>query len=207
MICIYAIINILDDKHYIGQAEDRDYRWREHRKQLKGFYHHSILLQRAWCKHGSNDFIFVVLEVLNNTSMLNEREMHWGKLLEPEYNIAPLGGSMRGYKHTEEARKNMSEAHKGQRHTDEFKKAMSDRLKGNKFNLGRKQSQEQIEARAKTHRGKITSEETKAKMSAAQKGRPLTEDHKQKLRKPKHKSLDEFLKIGNLIATPSLSGS
>lgn len=188
MICIYAIINIADDKHYIGQTSDKDFRWAEHLKQLRGYYHHSILLQRAWCKHGEGNFIFVVLEVLENSSLLNERETHWGKLLKPEYNIAPLGGSMRGYKHTEEARANMSAAHKGRPHHSEEEKAKrSERMKGNKYNTGRKQSPEEIEARAKHHRGKIVSKETRAKMSAALKGRKLSEEHKAKLRKPKNR--------------------
>jgi group I intron endonuclease len=182
LICIYAIINIVDDKHYIGQASDRDFRWKEHLKSLRGFYHHSILLQRAWCKHGANNFIFVVLEVLSDTSKLNEREIYWGKLLKPEYNIAPLGGSMRGYEHTEEARLNMSNAHKGKKHhSEEHKKRLAERMKGNTWNVGRKHSAEHIETRAKAHRGKIISEETKIKMSLAQKGRKLTEEHKQKL--------------------------
>lgn len=182
MICIYAIINILDDKHYVGQAEDRDYRWREHRKQLKGFYHHSILLQRAWCKYGPASFIFVILEVLDDVSKLNDRETHWGKLLEPEYNIAPLGGSMRGYKHTEEARKNMSKAHLGKSwHTEESKRLVSERMKGNAWNKGRKQSPEHVEARAKAHRGKIVSAKTKMKQSWAITGFKHSEETKQRM--------------------------
>jgi len=181
VICIYAIINIIDDKHYIGQAADRDLRWREHRKSLRGFYHHSILLQRAWCKHGESNFIFVVLEVLNNASELNGREIYWGNLLKPEYNMAPLGGSMRGYKHTEEAIANMSAAHKGHKASDETKAKMSKAKLGNKFNSGRKQSPEEIEVRARHHRGKPKTEDHKAKLAASQKGRMLTPEHKLKL--------------------------
>ena len=133
LICIYAIINIVNDKHYVGQAADKDYRWREHRKSLRGFYHHSLPLQRAWSKYGEQNFIFVVLEKLDEVDDLNEREAHWGKLLKPEYNVAPLGGSMRGYKHTEEARQNMSDAHKGYKASAETKARMSAQRIGNKF--------------------------------------------------------------------------
>lgn len=186
MICIYAIINIVDDKHYIGQTFDRDFRWKEHLKSLKGFYHHSILLQRAWCKYGSSNFIFVVLEVLDSVDKLNEREVYWGKLLKPEYNIAPLGGSMRGYKHTEEARLNMSNAHKGKKqHSEEEKLKRSERMKGNKFNKGRKQTPEEIEARAKHHRGKIVSLETRIKMSVALTGRVISKETRAKMRAAK----------------------
>ena len=182
MICIYAIINILDDKHYIGQASDRDFRWKEHRKSLRGFYHHNLLLQRAWSKYGEQNFIFVVLEVLSDTAKLNEREIYWGNLLKPEYNIAPLGGSMRGYKHTEEAKRNMSSAHIGKpHHSEDEKQKRSERMKGNKFASGLKHSKERIEHRMKFVRGRIETQETKDKKSAAQKGRALTSEHKLKL--------------------------
>lgn len=182
MICIYAIINIVDDKHYIGQTFDRDFRWKEHLKSLKGFYHHSILLQRAWHKHGADKFIFVVLEVLTDISKLNERERYWGNLLKPEYNIAPLGGSMRGYKHTEEAKINMSNAHKGKiQHSEEEKKKRSERMKGNKFAAGKKHTAERIEARALLHRGKPKSIEHKAKIAAGNRGKLISEETKRKM--------------------------
>ena len=180
MICIYAIINIVDDKHYIGQTSDKEFRWSEHRKQLKGFYHHSILLQRAWCKHGEHNFIFVVLETLTDASLLNDREMYWGKLLKPEYNIAPLGGSMRGYKHTEEAKQNMSDAHKGYKASDETRRKMSEKRKGNKFAAGQKQSAEHIEARAKVIRGVPKSAEHKAKIAAGNIGKRTSEETKKR---------------------------
>lgn len=182
MICIYAIINIVDDKHYVGQAQDRDYRWREHRKQLRGFYHHNLFLQRAWCKHGESNFIFVVLEVLNDAHNLNERETYWAKLLNAEYNIAPPGQGMRGYKHTDEARANMSNSHKGKsHHSDDHKKKLSERMKGNKHAAGTKQSAEHIEARASVIRGRPVSLETRAKRSASLKGKKHSEEAKAKM--------------------------
>jgi group I intron endonuclease len=198
MICIYAIINIIDDKHYVGQASDRDYRWREHRKALRGFYHHSILLQRAWCKHGEHNFIFVVLEVLTDVSNLNDREVYWGNLLKPEYNVAPLGGSMRGYKHTDEARQNMSKSQIGKTQSEETIAKRRILMSGNQINKGRKQSEEVIAHRTKFVKGRKQSpeeiakrvaargnyrptEETRAKMAAAKKGKSLSDEHKRKL--------------------------
>lgn len=182
MICIYAIINILDDKHYVGQAEDKDYRWREHHKQLRGFYHHNIHLQRAWSKHGEDNFIFLVLEVLESKDLLNERETHWAKVVEAEYNIAPPGQGMRGYKHTEEARENMSKAHMGQKWTDEERrKKLSERMKGNTFNNGRKQSPEVIEHRTSFIRGRKESDLTRVKKSWAMTGFKHTEASRRKM--------------------------
>lgn len=180
MICIYAIINTVDDKCYVGQASDKDFRWHEHRKQLRGFYHHSILLQRAWCKYGESNFIFVVLEVLDCTSKLNEHEIHWGKLLEPEYNIAPLGGSMRGYKHTEEAKANMSKAHKGYKASENTKAKMSEQRKGNKFAAGQVHSKERIEARLVNIRGVPKTDEHKAKIAESNKGQIRSDETRRK---------------------------
>lgn len=216
MVCIYAIINIIDDKCYVGQASDKDFRWKEHRKSLRGFYHHSILLQRAWCKHGEHNFIFVTLEVLNNNSQLNKREIYWGNLLKPEYNIAPLGGSMRGYKHTEEAKENMSNSHKGYRHTDETKVKMSLARMGNQVNKGRKQSKEviahrttfvkgrkqsseEIAKRVAARKGYKPSEETKARMAAAKIGKSLSDEHKRKLSEAAKKQWERQLTNQNIL--------
>lgn len=182
MICIYTIVNIIDDKQYVGQASDKDFRWREHRKQLRGFYHHNLFLQRAWCKHGESNFIFVVLEVLKDTHNLTEREQYWMDTLQPEYNIAKVANSSLGIKRSENSKERMRTSHIGKSwHTENSRKLASERMKGNTYNTGRKQSSDEIEVRAKHHRGKITSKETKAKMSAAQKGKKLSENHKAKL--------------------------
>ena len=160
MICIYTIVNILDDKQYVGQAKDKDERWREHRKRLRGYYHHSILLQRAWCKHGEDNFIFVVLENLDHIQdlslveqkvILDSREQWWMDTLKSEYNIAKVAGSMLGYKHTEDARNNMSKSHIGKKHhSPEYLEKLSERMKGNKHAEGQKHTPERIEARAIT---------------------------------------------------------
>jgi group I intron endonuclease len=176
VICIYAIINIVDDKHYVGQASDRDYRWREHRKCLRGDYHHSPFLQRAWNKYGEENFIFMVLEVLKDKSELNDRETYWGNLLKPEYNVAPFGGSMRGYKHTDEARSNMSEAHKGYKASPETRAKMSIKKLGNKFAAGQVQTVEHIEARLVNIRGVPKTAEHRAKIAAGNRGKIVSEE-------------------------------
>lgn len=176
MICIYAIINIDDDKCYVGQTDDHEFRWREHRKQLRGFYHHNLYLQRAWCKHGEDKFIFVILEKFEDTSRLNDREKHWAEVLKADYNIAPPGEGMRGYKHTDEARERMRQSQLGKTQSEETKAKRAEKFKGNKYAAGIKYTPERIEARAALHRGKPKSEEHKAKIAASIKGRKLSEE-------------------------------
>jgi len=150
---IYAIINIVNDKHYVGQASEKSKRFREHLKTLRGNYHCNVLLQRAYNKYGEDKFIFVVLEKLISCENLVEKEQYWINALNPAYNLAPVAGSQLGYKHTDEARANMSNAHKGKKHhSEEEKKKRSERMKGNKFAAGQKQTKEHIEARARSVR-------------------------------------------------------
>lgn len=100
----------------------------------------------------------MVLEYVLDRERLIEREQHYIDALQPEYNIAPLAGSLLGFKHSEAAKQKMSEAHKG--------KALSDETK-------RKLSEAQM--------GHTVSEEARQKMSDANRGRALSEEHRQKL--------------------------
>lgn len=180
MSVIYAIINIVNDNHYIGQTVDKDKRFKEHIKTLNGNYHCNKHLQRAWGVYGDDNFIFVVLEKCY-PHQLTACEQKWINWLQPKYNMAPVAGSMLNYKHTEEARQNMSKAQLGKKHTEEFKKKMSERLKGNQFNKGRKQSEAELVIRRTANLGKKRSLETLAKLSAAQKGRLFSQETKLKM--------------------------
>jgi group I intron endonuclease len=205
--CIYAIINIINDKHYVGQTIDKSKRFKEHLKCLKGNYHCNKYLQRSWSIYGNDNFIFVVLEKCPQ-SELNEREQHWIDILKPDYNLAPVAGSMLNYKHTEEAKVNMSKAHKGKEQSIETKRKRSISMIGNKNSVGVDKSI-QIEAMRIATKGKPKSEEHKQKIAAPQKGRVFTEDHKIKLSeaaKRRWKSIDRNLKINSSSGNPSLSG-
>lgn len=150
---IYAIINIVNDKHYIGQTYDKLKRFSEHRKTLRTGKHCNRLLQRAYYKYGETNFIFIVLENCELETLIS-KEQHWINILKPEYNLAPVAGSQLGYKHTNEAKANMSRAHKGYKHTEETKAKMATAKLGNKNNTGKK-------------RMAPTSEETRKKISEA----------------------------------------
>ena len=191
---IYAIINVVNEKHYVGQASDKLKRFREHKKTLRGNYHCNVLLQRAFNKYGEDKFIFVVLENLLSCDQLNAREQHWIDLLKPEYNLAPVAGSLLGYKHSEEARENMSEAHKGRKHSAETRAKMSAARMGNKNAAGSKRSKEHMDALLANNRGKPKSLEHKAKIGAGNRGKFVSEETRQRqseaARNRKKKALD-----------------
>ena len=204
---IYAIINIVNDKHYVGQTIDNDKRFKEHIKTLNGNYHCNKYLQRSWIVYGDDSFIFVILEKCPQ-ELLNQREQYWIDTLKPEYNMAPVAGSMLNYRHTEEARANMSKAHIGKTQSDETKAKRSLALIGNRNSIGFDKTI-QIEAMRRATKGKPKSDEHKAKIAAPQIGRKFTEDHKRKMSeaaKRRWGTLDKNLKIKSSENDPSLSG-
>jgi len=110
---IYKIRNTISDECYVGSAEYFKKRWWNHVHYLDRNEHHSPHLQRAWNKYGKNTFIFEVVEVVDNIKFLIEREQFWIGQLNPQYNVLKKAGSSKGFKHTEETKKKLSELNKG----------------------------------------------------------------------------------------------
>jgi len=59
---IYKITNQTNGKIYIGSSSDIQKRWDQHRKSLNNYTHHNYKLQSDWMLHGSENFIFEILE-------------------------------------------------------------------------------------------------------------------------------------------------
>ncbi len=59
---IYVIINVINDKKYIGQSNNIPRRWSEHRSELNKNKHHNTYLQASWNKYGAESFVFRVLQ-------------------------------------------------------------------------------------------------------------------------------------------------
>ena len=76
---IYKIINIKNNKVYIGSSENIDQRIKQHIRELKNNKHHSYKLQIDWNKFGEDNFISELLEEINNIELLRERELYWIK--------------------------------------------------------------------------------------------------------------------------------
>jgi len=154
---IYCFHHITSGKKYIGQAVDLSVRLIDHIKGRESNIH----LQRARKKYGVNNFEFIVVEFVENTSLLTTREqlhLDWLFSLSSElrYNICPTASSMLGYTHTAEALALMSERKSGENHpmygkthSDETKALMSERKSGENHPMF----------------GKTHSDETKALMS------------------------------------------
>ena len=58
---IYAIVNINNDKFYIGSSKDIIERWSNHLYHLEKNKHHSSILQNHYNKYGESDLVFSIL--------------------------------------------------------------------------------------------------------------------------------------------------
>lgn len=179
---VYQVINKSNGKRYVGSTVNLHKRRRQHWACLRRGKHRNIHLQRAWNLYGGKAFAFAVLEYVPDLERLVEREQHYFDALQPEYNIAPVAGSTLGCKHTEEARRNMSEARKGKVHTAETRRKLSEARRG--VSLGPKSEEQKRKLSAANKgqgKGRVLSAETKAKISEASKGRVFSEETKRKI--------------------------
>ena len=75
MIGIYKILNIINNKVYIGSATDIRKRWRDHKWYLNHNKHHNSHLQSAWNKYSMKAFEFsILLECLVDELLEKEKE-------------------------------------------------------------------------------------------------------------------------------------
>ena len=169
---IYQIRNLVNGKIYIGSAVLLIRREKDHFRQLKKDQHPNRKLQRAWNKHGEQNFLFEIVEEVQERENLIEREQRYIDILNPEYNICKFAGSNLGRRLSEETRQKMSEARKGEKHPN-FGKHLSEETR-------QKISQSRIGEKHPNF-GKHCSEETRQKISEANKGNHLSEEHRQKI--------------------------
>lgn len=97
---IYKITNEITGKFYIGSAKDIDWRWYEHKRDLRLKSHCNPKLQHSWNFYGEDKFTFTILEeVVPDKQKLFEREQYYLDTFKPYmrgmgYNISPtaVGG-------------------------------------------------------------------------------------------------------------------
>ena len=167
---IYAIVNLTNNKMYIGSAVNLYRRCRDHKSSLKINKHHSILLQRSWNLHGEENFVFLIIEYIEKQQLL-DRETFWLKLLNVcdskfGYNTLVVAGSRFGMKNSNEHNEKISETLKAK----ELKRSEETKAKMSWSKLGHKVSQETRDKIGNSQKGKRISQETRIKLSIAGKG-------------------------------------
>ena len=76
---IYKIINVVNNKFYVGSAVDLKRRKTRHFSELRNGKHNNRHLQAAWVKYGEQSFVFVVVEALADDADLLAAENIWLK--------------------------------------------------------------------------------------------------------------------------------
>lgn len=99
---IYKITNIINDKFYIGSANNLSHRKSTHLYDLRNNKHRNIHLQRSYNKHGENSFIFSVVERCEVDELI-EREQFYIDSLNPYFNISRVAGSTIGFKRPDQS--------------------------------------------------------------------------------------------------------
>lgn len=118
---IYRIVNLINGKLYIGSTASEGgfkKRWSYHLDGLRHNKHHSIHLQRAWNKYGEQSFVFEIIEIIEDLSIILKREQYYLDSLKSwdrkiGYNICIIAGSSLGVKKTVEEKLKQSELRKG----------------------------------------------------------------------------------------------
>lgn len=76
---IYKIINVVNNKFYVGSAVDLKRRKTRHFSELRNNKHSNGRLQNSWNKYGEQSFVFVVVEDLPDDADLLAAENVWLK--------------------------------------------------------------------------------------------------------------------------------
>jgi len=166
---IYLITNKNNGNIYIGSAVHIKHRWDCHVSDLNKNKHHSIYLQRAWDKYGSDCFAFSVLEYCEKECLI-EREQYYIDTLKPQYNILPKAGSCLGSTRSLETRKKISLSKSGDNCSSETRKKISLSHIGHKPSEETKAKMSASQKGKKRNLGRIATNETKLKMSMARRG-------------------------------------
>jgi len=110
---IYLITCKSNGDRYIGSSKSILSRRSDHWNQLRNGKSHNKHLQSVWNKYGEDSFVFELLERVENTSLLLEREQYWIDTMKPELNksIKAESGFL-GQKHSVETIERLREIQK-----------------------------------------------------------------------------------------------
>lgn len=175
---VYQVQNVSNDKSYVGKTKRTlEQRWREHvHNAITG--RKEMTLYAAIRKYGPAGFRLNILAECDDEDVLNQLEKNW---------IRDLGTFGMGYNMTLGG-----EGPKGYRHTAETKRRMSEFRKGRKFGP---RTPEQCRNISRGKMGTGTGPRPHVK------GRHHTEEARKKISESQYVRVAQYDMLGNLIAT------
>ncbi len=191
---IYALINNVNYKLYVGSTTAPVKRFRDHISSLKYNRHRNPHLQNAKNKYGEGFLDITVIEFVDEIDNLIPREKYWINYFECDkrefgYNSRSADESRVGFGISPEAKGKISKANTGNKYcvgrpvSPETREKLRKASMGNKNCLGRKLSDKTKDKIGKGNKGKIVPQESRDKMSKSGLGRKFTDEHKENLRK------------------------
>lgn len=157
---IYKIENIKNKDCYIGSETINNSRWRTHISLLRRNIHHSIYLQRAFNKHGEDNFIFTLIETdIDDNIKLLEREQYYINTEKSKYNMCRIAGNTKGIFKTQEQKDKLAIISRKLYYSND---------KSSVFTMKNKQHTEESKIKIGLgSKNKIISNETKLKLSCS----------------------------------------
>jgi len=134
---IYKIINLVNNKFYIGSSINIYSRWSKHKNLLRKNQHKNKHLQSAWNKYTEDSFEFIIIDKMQNNDDIQlrkellQREGYWINLLTPYikeigYNVNIKPNSRSGLKESEETKRKKSIAMLKPHHQERQAKLMKE---------------------------------------------------------------------------------
>jgi group I intron endonuclease len=130
---IYEIINLVNNKKYIGQSVDIRTRLNKHKSSLKHNRHHNSHLQAAYNKYGADNFRFNIIESnvsINSLDTLERYYIYIFKATNSDYGYNIENGGHEGKKLSEEHKAKIGAANKrlsDEDRTEHMNKLIKDR--------------------------------------------------------------------------------
>jgi group I intron endonuclease len=186
---VYAIINLKNNKKYIGSTKCFKNRLNEHNRMLKAKKHQNKYLQNAFTKNQSKDFLFEIIEISDDYLNLEQRYLDnifsCTNIKKKYYNIsckAICPPNNLGKKLTKEHKLKIGAAQKGVLSSNFGKKHSNEiRLKMSISKLNKKHTMETKNKISTSNLGKIKSLESKKKISESKKGKKLSDCSKRNI--------------------------